>query len=112
MAKYSNLAIGEKIRHVREAKGLSIENMADAIGSSKSSISRFERGDIEFSTETLIAMRKFLGIEKAPLMEHELDTYKNRIRVWMEYIITGRFADAKALQEEMSKILDNGYIVD
>jgi len=109
MVKYSNLATGEKIRHVREAKGLSIENMADAIGSSKSSISRFERGDIEFSAETLTAMRRFLGIEKAPLMEHELDAYKNRIHVWKQYIIEGRFAEAKAMQEEMSEILDLSF---
>ena len=105
MVKYSNLAIGEKLRHVREAKGLSIENMADAVASSKSSISRFERGEIELTAEILIEMRKFLGIEKAPLLEYELDAYKNRIQVWKGYIIRGRFAEARAMQEDVSVIL-------
>jgi len=80
--------------------------MAIAISSSKPTISRFERNELEFSTDMIIAIKKFLSIEKAPLFEHELSLYRNRMKVWDTLIGTQRLTEARDMQNEMSVILD------
>jgi len=103
---YSTLSIGEKIRYVRELKGLSLENISNAINKNISTISRFERGELEFSAETLAQIKEILEIEKAPLFEHELKLYRGRMDVWNELSSTNRLVEAEAMREEMSVILE------
>jgi len=55
------LELGEKLKRIRRAKELSQENVAYAIGSHISVISRIESGKVNPSTEILGAIRKFLG---------------------------------------------------
>ncbi|MCL2361457.1 MAG: helix-turn-helix domain-containing protein [Defluviitaleaceae bacterium] len=106
MENYSTLSLGEKIYEIRKAKGLSQENMAQALNANRMTVSRMERGETECSAHNLAIIRKFLDIEKAPLLEHELVLYRNRLRVWIDFITKGRFADARVMNEEMSVILD------
>jgi len=80
--------------------------MAIAISSSIPSISRFERNELEFGADMIIAIKKFLDIEKAPLFAHELTLYRDRIWVWNELLDTGRMDEARAMQEEMAIILN------
>jgi len=101
--------IGEKIRQVRVAKGLSQENLAYATRKSKAHISRMERGDSDIDDKTLAEMKKHLEIEKAPLHNHELEVYKARIWAWSELINNRRMDNAKSMQEELSPILDLPY---
>jgi len=106
MKNDSNLPIGEKIKQIRSAKGISQENMARAIKSNQSYVYRLEQGQAECSTEMLAAIKKFLEIENAPLMEHEISMYRHRIWVWIGLLDTNRFAEAKDVQSELSSILD------
>jgi len=106
MKSVSSLSIGEKIKHVRNAKGISQENMSHAIKSSKSYVQRLEQGQVECSPEMLAKIKKFLEIENAPLLEHELIIYKNRIWMWDDLISARRLVDAKAMRSELSSILD------
>ncbi|MCL2571575.1 MAG: helix-turn-helix domain-containing protein [Defluviitaleaceae bacterium] len=109
MKENSKLALGEKIRQVREARMLSIENVAYAISSNKSSVSRLERGETGCSAENLAKIRKFLDIEKAPLLEPELDMYRDRIWVWYDLISANKLDEARSMQSDMSVILDLPY---
>ncbi|MCL2526873.1 MAG: helix-turn-helix transcriptional regulator [Defluviitaleaceae bacterium] len=106
MDNYSTLSLGEKIHEIRKAKGLSQENMAQALNANRMTVSRLERGEVECSAQNLAIIRKFLDIEKAPLLEHELALYRDRMQVWIELLRTARVAEARAMQEEMSVILD------
>jgi len=105
----TQLNLGEKIRQIRDTKGLSIENMAYAVDSNKSTLSRIERGQASCPPDTLVIIRKFLDIEKAPLLEPELETYRSRLWVWHDMIAVKRIAEAKAIQSELSVILDLPY---
>ena len=102
----SNLSIGEKIKQIRSAKGISQENMARAIKSNQSYVYRLEQGQAECSAEMLTTIRKFLEIENAPLMEHEISMYRHRIWVWIGLLDTNRLAEAKDVQAELSSVLD------
>ena len=103
---YSTLPLGEKIAQIRKAKGLSLENVADAIGKSAAFLSRLERGMTECSSEELAAIKKCLGIEGAPLLEHELSLYRNRIIVCRDLSIAERYGESEAMLKEMSVIME------
>jgi len=106
MNPYSNLHLGEKIYSIRTAMGLSQDNLAYALNTTKMSVSRLERGETQCSEATLVAIKKFLGIEKAPLLDHELQIYRSRIQVWQELIGVDRLDEARAMQSEMAVILN------
>jgi len=106
MKGYSSLSLGEKICMIRKAKGLSQDNVAHVLNTNRVAVSRLENGETEWSAETLTTVKDFLDIKNAPLLEHELRTYENRLQVWIELIIKLRFAEASTIQEEMSVILD------
>jgi len=99
-------ALGERLRQIRDAKGMSIETLAQEINSNKSTVSRIERGETSVSAENMAKIRKALGIEKVPLLEHELQLYKDRLWVWNDLLEADRVADARAMQEEMAVLLD------
>jgi len=101
---YSTLTLGEKIKQIRTAKGLTQLSMAHAIKSSEAVISRIERGQAECSSEMLVSIKKFLGIENAPLSEDELEEYKNQIWVVDSLVKDFRVSDSKAMLENMYPI--------
>ena len=102
----SCLPLGEKIKHIRAIKGISQENMARAIKSNQSHVHRIEQGQVECSADMLAAIKKFLEIEKAPLLKDELSIYRHRIWVWDNLLNNNRLAEAADIQAELSSILD------
>ena len=55
--------IGERIKHARQIKGMSQETLARAIGSTKSTISKYELGHREPSLDTIQRIADALRIE-------------------------------------------------
>ena len=102
-------ALGERIRQIRDAKGMSIETLAQEINSNKSTVSRMERGETSVSAENMAKIRKALDIEDAPLLENELEPYTSRIWVWYDMISADRLVEAKAMQGEMQVITHLPY---
>jgi len=107
MINASVLPLGEKVRHIRNAKGISLDNMAYAIKSNKTFLYRLEHGQVECSHETLTAIKKFLEIENAPLLEHEVALYTSRLWACHRMISnTMLLNEAKTMLSELSPILD------
>ena len=104
MQKYSALPLGEKLKQLRNAKGLSQENLAKAVNSSESTISRIEQGQTECSMELLEAIKKYMGIDKAPLLKHELIVYEDKVWILNDYANSNRTADARTMQKTMFPI--------
>jgi transcriptional regulator with XRE-family HTH domain len=50
----------QSIKHIREALGLSQAEMAERLGLTQSSISRFETGDLPTDKRTLLAAQALL----------------------------------------------------
>jgi len=99
------IPLGEKIMQVRTAKNLTQENLAYGIGRNAVFISRIENGQVEITPKTLAKIRTYLGVEKAPLLEHERSTFKNRLWVWRGILNTRRYSEAQDMQSELSCIL-------
>jgi len=112
MNNVTSLELGERLKQVRKAKELSQENVAYAIDKHTSVVSRIESGQVNPSTEVLDAIRRFLEIEKAPLLLHEVEIYKNRLLMWEALLDANRVSDAKDMQPECAVILDLPYEYD
>ena len=106
MTNFSKVGLGEKIRQLRIVKGLSQENIAHFIGRNRFFYQRIENEQVECDTDTLAAIKEYMQIENAPLLEHELQLYYDRIWVWNDLLTTKRLDEARAMQKELSIILD------
>ena len=98
------LTLGKKIREIRKAKGLSQDNLANGIKCSASAISRIEGGEADCGDEILAAIKKYMEIEKAPMLEYELTLFKNRLIIWCDMITDYRMSDAHTIRNELSII--------
>jgi len=103
------LSLAEKIKLIRKAKGLSIENLANAANVNISTISRIESGAMQYNDEMLNAIVKYMEIENAPFAEHEIEAYKNRIWVISELITTNRITEARAAYDGLFPVTKLPY---
>ena len=60
--------IGQRIRNFRKMRHMTLENMASAICKSKSTISKYEKGEIAIDIETLYEIAEVLGIHVEQLL--------------------------------------------
>lgn len=67
----TGLALGEKIRIIRNEKDMSLQELADKIGISLSYLSEIERGTVYPALNTLKRVAEGLGIPATALMGHE-----------------------------------------
>jgi len=105
----NNLSLGEKIRQIRMAKGLSQQNMAYAIKKSDNYISNLETGQREITPDLLAEIRKFLEIELAPLLDNEQIFYKRNLDVLDDLLNSNRLEDSKVKLKELSAITSLPY---
>jgi len=106
---HNTTPLGEKIKLVRNSKGLSLENMAFALKTHAGHLSRIERGQAEINPDMLAAIRTFLDIENAPLLESELELYKQRLWTLNEMLDANRMDMVNTLQTELVPIRNLPY---
>jgi len=109
MKNTTALSFGEKIKQIRISKGLKQEELAKAINTGRTFVSRLESGQAEYDDRMLAAIREFYGIEHAPLFDHELEDYRNRLWIWHDLVDTNRLSEAKDMQTKLSPILELPY---
>lgn len=66
--KTALLLVGNKIREVRTAKNLSIENLAYSSGMDYSQIAKMELGQVNFSISYLFRVAEALGVTPKDLL--------------------------------------------
>jgi len=66
------MKVGELIQRYREAAGLSVQDLADAIGKDRSTVYRYEKGEIEkLPSDLLVPVANALGVSPAQLIVSE-----------------------------------------
>jgi len=109
MSNGTSLTIGEKLKQARTFKGLSLDNVAHAIKKHKSLISRVESGQVNPTEEVFEGIRKFLELENAPLLPHELELYVDHLLNWEALLDANRLPEARAMQPELAPIMSLPY---
>lgn len=118
------LNIGDNIKRIREAKGLSQKELITAIGMGAPMYSRIETGKTEPSLSTLEKIAKALGVKLAELLSdeelHEVNSHSSTIMEKVRLIeslseeeqktlfnILDAFVSKKKLKDTLSSVLQN-----
>lgn len=101
MSQQVSHEIGKKIRSIRKYKGMSAEELANAIFKSKATVSKYETGDIAMDINTLYAIAQALNVQveqllyteprsPAPLIENLPATFFKNSSRFYTYFYDGR----------------------
>jgi len=104
MRNNKTLPIGEKLKQVREARGMTQKEVAAVAMYSAPSISSIEAGRMDCEADGLLLVRKALNIEKMPLLESERKVFKDKLLIFCDLILDWKIEEAKEMQEELSDI--------
>jgi transcriptional regulator with XRE-family HTH domain len=96
------MTLGAKVRAAREIRGLSQEQLAEAIGRTPETISNIERGKTMPGTGTLHALCAALSVEWTDLLS-ELETRSSADRIGTEFRILQM---VRALPQEDLEIVE------
>lgn len=85
---------GEIIKQLRESKGMSVEQLADKIGKSRTTVWRYENGSIEQMPYTvLIPIAKALNVAPTVLLGIDENNYSTLLDTLTDYIKDNLFAE-------------------
>ena len=110
------MTFGEKVRAAREAKNMTQEQLADALGMSKRMVSYWENhGKVPKSRETYPIIADVLGIDVSVLLDDDAEfvvkaaeTYGNRgaqQALQLVQQITGLYAGGELEEEDMDAMM-------
>lgn len=71
MEEVNGMKIGNKIRRIREIKGIKQETIANKIGIAQSSYGKIERGEIQLSVDRLQAIAEALELPVNSILEFD-----------------------------------------
>jgi len=104
MSKNDELTVAEKICIIREAMNISQPELGKIINRDASTISRIEKNHSKYTDEQLAAIRKFLGIENAPLLDNEKVEFRAGLYIWRDTTNSRRMDEARKMYHEFSVI--------
>lgn len=96
-----SVEVGNRIRHFRKGRGMTLEELASAIHKSKATLSKYENGDISIDLDTLDELACALQIQIEQLLpvhgaqvavsQHEVDpTFFRGLKRFYAYYFDGR----------------------
>lgn len=106
------MTIGERIKKIREEKGMSVDKLAELIGKNRATIYRYESNDIEkLPTSVLESLCKALGTTPIYIMgwEDENNTSKESSDVDIRRIEQARSKMSDSEKDKMMKILEASF---
>ena len=65
-----NRFVGQRIHFFRKLRGYTLQSLAEAIGKSKATVSKYEKSEIAIDVEVLFDIAKFLGVTVGQLTDY------------------------------------------
>ena len=100
------LSVGEKIRMLREHKGMTMDDFCEALGIRAKRVRCAEAGIENYSADQLDAIVKYFKIEGMPLTEHECEVSKERLYRWRNLLRAGIMDEAHTIRDEMADMVN------
>jgi len=104
MGSHEQLTPSEKIQRLRTAANYTQLDLAEALGCTKSKVSRVENDKWGYSDEDIAAAKQFFGIDNAPLTDKELIDFKQRLYGWKNLIKNRQTEEARRYQSDLAVI--------
>jgi len=99
-----SLTVGKKVYKLRKHRGITQEELAEIIKARKDKIVRVERGEDEYTSAHLDAIRVHFGINELPLTDHEVTIFYKRLYYFRTLIRVKRLSEAHDIQSEFGGI--------
>lgn len=96
--------LGNRIRMIRKERKLTLQNVADKIGSSPIVISRYERGERNPNTEMLTKIANALGVTTSELLEDPDSQRKSTVEKEVERMISKFDIDPSIIKKNIKLI--------
>lgn len=104
--------VGERMKTIRKQKGLSADSLAAKIGVSRSTIFRYEKGDIEkVPIEVVAKVADALDIKPAVLMGLKADTVVDKIHDTVVQLLPARQQNVYTYTEDQLKQQQNENVL-
>ena len=104
--------VGERMKTIRKQKGLSADSLAAKIGVSRSTIFRYEKGDIEkVPIEVVAKVADTLDIKPAVLMGLKADTVVDKIHDTVVQLLPARQQNVYTYTEDQLKQQQNENVL-
>jgi transcriptional regulator with XRE-family HTH domain len=92
--------IGEKIRQIRDLKGMSQEYLASQLGISQRAYSKIERNEIKIDWEKITEISKIFEIDPMELISFDDNLIFNNCSQ------SGKFVNSQAISSSSDKLID------
>jgi len=100
----TTLSPSQKIKILRKSANYIQEDLAEALGCTKSKISKIENGNQDYSPEDIAVVRKFLGVDNVPFNDEEFMDFKQRLYQWRDLIKNRLTDEARKKQSDLAVI--------
>ncbi len=107
------MILNDNIREIRKCKGMTQEALAEAMGVSAASVSKWENGQSAPELTVLVALADFFEVSVDTLLGHEVqaDRRKKLLDTMDALAKEGSFDEAKALADKLLRNYPNCYDV-
>jgi len=112
MKQPKSLTIAEKLKSIRESKGIMQPALAEAIDGTVSKISEIENGKRQYTDEEIGIIKRLLDVDDAPLDDEDVAKFKNRLYALRDFISDRRTDEADKLQIELAVIAKLPYEIE
>ena len=85
-----DVQVGQKIQRRREARGLTLRRLGDAVGLSYQQIQKYERGDNRISASMLVAIGRVLKCPMTDFLPADEAVPADDAARWLEETVEGR----------------------
>lgn len=99
----SSIATGNLIKKLRTNLGLTIQNIADILGISKTSVSKWESGEY-IKTENLFDLAKLLGVSYSELNDGKLNNESNKDYWMRNYDLSNYVIDEEMINKNVDSV--------
>ena len=107
------MKLNENIRNIRKEKGMTQEQLAEAMGVSTACVSKWETAQSAPEVEMLLELADFFEVSVDTLLGHEVsaDRKQSKLNAMEELAKAARFAEAKELAQKLLRNYPNDYDV-
>lgn len=107
------MKLNENIRNIRKEKGMTQEQLAEAMGVSTACVSKWETAQSAPEVEMLLELADFFEVSVDTLLGHEVsaDRKQSKLNAMEELAKAARFEEAKELAQKLLRNYPNDYDV-
>ena len=105
MSDFNSKEFGNKLRELRKSKGLSQENLATKLNISRTTIGRFENGEMIPNAQIIKELCEILGVSEGFILNGSSDTSTNYLNDEFSNLLSSTTPENQKLIYKIAKVI-------